>query len=313
MAWATIQGLFLTMPPRNMVYIPFCLIFRSVLPKRKSLNTERMNSQSAPASHQDGWRGWDRTIDRLINSQLIYLWSTRQKLGPQDGLEPPTTGFGDQDSTNWTTAEQSKIGETTGTRTQNLLVKSQLLYHWVMVSKWWVRWDSNSEQLGKSQLWYAISPQTHNKFVTVDSIPLKNTVPSVSAALPITPCSDQSIGILLIIQCLIWWTQGNSNPYSSRERAVSWPLDDGSMVPSERLELPTYWLQISCTTSCAMKAKSLTTAPTPADVGGFPRKNMRFETLPRNSFLNSKSNREGRSTHTTIIVHKSRKVNSKKL
>ena len=105
------------MPPRNMVYIPFCLIFRSVLPKRKSLNTERMNSQSAPASHQDGWRGWDRTNDRLINSQLIYLWSTRQKLVPQDGLEPPTTGFGDQDSTNWTTAEQSQNGRTRGNRT----------------------------------------------------------------------------------------------------------------------------------------------------------------------------------------------------
>jgi hypothetical protein len=60
-----------------------------------------------------------------------------------------------------------------------------------------------------------------------------------------------------------------------------------------------------------MKAKSLTTAPTPADVGGFPRKNMRFETLPRNSFLNSKSNREGRSTHTVIIPYKSQQVNFK--
>jgi len=54
----------------------------------------------------------------------------------------------------------------------------------------------------------------------------------------------------------------------------------------------------------------LTTAPTPADVGGFPRKNMRFETLPKKQqFLNSKSNREGRSTHTVIILYKTQQVN----
>ena len=92
----------------------------------------------------------------------------------------------------------------------------------------------------------------------------------------------------------IWRSQGDSNPCIHRERVVSLPLDDGNkitiwkhtietapchswhayhfwlplnrrigfhwtivcfnMVPSERLELPTYWLQISCTTSCAMKA-----------------------------------------------------------
>jgi hypothetical protein len=32
-------------------------------------------------------------------------------------------------------------------------------------------------------------------------------------------------------------------------------------------------------------------APTPADIGGFPRKNMRFETLPRIAILNSEESR----------------------
>jgi len=60
----------------------------------------------------------------------------------------------------------------------------------------------------------------YNKFVTVDSIPLKDTVPSVSAALPITPCSDRSIGILLIIQCLNWRPYRVSIPVLHLERVV---------------------------------------------------------------------------------------------
>jgi hypothetical protein len=39
---------------------------------------------------------------------------------------------------------------------------------------------------------------------------------------------------------------------------------------------------------------------------------MRFETLPKKQqLLNSKSNREGRSTHTVIIPYKSQQVNFK--
>ena len=109
-AWATIQGSFLTMPPRNMVYIPFCLIFRSVLPKRKSLNTERMNSQSAPASHQDGWRGRDRTCDPMINSHLHCRCATRQKLtGSPIRTRTATNSFGDCDATNYTITGHSHL------------------------------------------------------------------------------------------------------------------------------------------------------------------------------------------------------------
>jgi len=58
----------------------------------------------------------------------------------------------------------------------------------------------------------------------------------------------------------------------------------------------------------------LTTAPTPADVGGFPRKNMRFETLPRN--YNFKQQEQSRWTLyqpcTYILTHKGEKHNSRK-
>jgi hypothetical protein len=47
-----------------------------------------------------------------------------------------------------------------------------------------------------------------------------------------------------------------------------------------------------------MKAKPWYLPQLPQNIGGFPRKNMRFKTLPKKpTFLNSKSNREGRSTH----------------
>ena len=60
-----------------------------------------------------------------------------------------------------------------------------------------------------------------------------------------------------------------------------------------------------------MKAE-LIPAPTPAEYRGFPSLNRESKPYPRIiTILNSKSNREGRSTHTTILYHKSTEVNYK--
>jgi hypothetical protein len=54
-----------------MVYIPFASYFVDAIQTEK-FSHQRMNPTDASAGHQGGWRGWDRTSDRLINSQLIY-------------------------------------------------------------------------------------------------------------------------------------------------------------------------------------------------------------------------------------------------
>ena len=73
------------------------------------------------------------------------------------------------------------------------------------------------------------------------------------------------------VWCLTTWLQGNIkwwrvmdlNHGTRRNRFTVcrvWPLRYPSiynykMVPTERIELPTYWLQVSCATNYAMSAK----------------------------------------------------------
>jgi hypothetical protein len=45
--------------------------------------TKTLQRSQAPITsipQKNGWRGRDRTYDRVINSHLIYRWSTRQKI-----------------------------------------------------------------------------------------------------------------------------------------------------------------------------------------------------------------------------------------
>ena len=62
--------------------ILFHLIYRMCYPNRQAVthSDDHGTRQSILLLHvtKTGWRGWDRTNDRLINSQLIYHWSTRQ-------------------------------------------------------------------------------------------------------------------------------------------------------------------------------------------------------------------------------------------
>ena len=50
--------------------------------ERIELSTLRCKRSVFPLAliPQNGWRGRDRTYDRVINSHLIYRWSTRQKI-----------------------------------------------------------------------------------------------------------------------------------------------------------------------------------------------------------------------------------------
>ena len=77
------------------------------------------------------------------------------------------------------------------------------------------------------ELW---SQKLHNKKVAAAKVPPSFAFRGISlynyCKGPTTLCS--SVGLLYRNCCKTWWTQGNSNPYSSRERAMSWPLDDGS-------------------------------------------------------------------------------------
>jgi hypothetical protein len=72
---------------------------------------------------------------------LTVTWSTADLHAKKLNWLPDTDSNRNQEfwrlvCFHYTIGKKSQIGETTGTRTLNLLVKSQLLYHWVMVSKY---------------------------------------------------------------------------------------------------------------------------------------------------------------------------------
>ena len=71
------------------------------------------------------------------------------------------------------------------------------------------------------------------------------------------------------VWCLTTWLRGNKKMveghrfelWNPKEQIYSLPrlttsLSLQQMVPTERLELPTYWLQVSCATNYAMSAKN---------------------------------------------------------
>jgi hypothetical protein len=142
-----------------------------------------MNSQSAPASHQDGCLSWTRTKNafrREINSLVSLPFLQQAKNWVPTTVLPRIPQF-------WRLIHHF-----------NACGKPS---HLVGVENFEISTSMLKASCSASELH---TQKSHNKFVTVDFIPLKDTVPSVSAALPITPCSDRSIGILLIIQCLNW-------------------------------------------------------------------------------------------------------------
>lgn len=86
------------------------------------------------------------------------------------------------------------------------------------------------------------------------------------------------------------------------------------MVLGERLELPMFVCLLTKEVQSPLcQPSELIPAPTPAEYRGFPSLNRESKPYPRNlQFLNSKSNREGRSTHTIIIPYEVLQVNLKK-
>ena len=80
------------LPTDNIAQIlPFYLISQSVLPKRKSPYTDRMNPSDMPAGHQVGWGAWIRTTVSRIKTCCPTTRRHLNKMAPGDGIEPPLT------------------------------------------------------------------------------------------------------------------------------------------------------------------------------------------------------------------------------
>ena len=137
----------------------------------------------------------------------LFCFCMSPRLAGVVGIEPTTEWL----TVTWSTADLHA-------NTYHKLVRPQGLEPWT----YWLKASYSTIELWSQKL--------HNKKVAAAKVPPSFAFRGISlynyCKGPTALCS--SVGLLYRNCCKNWWTQGNSNPYSIRERDVSWPLDDGS-------------------------------------------------------------------------------------